>query len=1133
MAWLAFVVAVLATLVALGATISAWWIRRTTPRRASLVLGVGACFALLVAATDRTVELPSWLCTEEVAPGDATLAERLRHALGRWTWIVRPCARLVVPVAADDLRVPIALGDLVERAAEAEITVDVRLADEVSPPTADLVLALDGVEEHVLPVTTPIPRSYTNLVRPTLAGETSRSSLCVIGEGPPKANATLDALLGGGGPGFHRLRCWPAGDLRAAVTVYVRVVAEGVVFASSETAFVEKFKENRLQQSAELGFDLGDIEELGAFGLAVPRVVSEGAVLRDKPTASMLVLDRPQDSTSCAYARELLSRGATVVVARPGPALAAAPACDFLPVRPRLGAEALTFETAERLTFVFSEDFEVGLEKSPTLVLGCTGARPANPPLLAPSIVAQGSYARGLCQAFGAKDCPAKHLPERLSEHIAAEPRAGVSMFKRPPAPGQARCGGCEKLDGDAPMVALASLAHQLARRGEAWEHELVVVFTHDPRGLEALEPLRSFASGVQVVPITDPYGRSLGTTCPPALANLPELPEVVVDASARELFRGLDTEDPTAPCFERSVSTRPKLPIREFFKRKTGARRVLAPNSITRFPQLSEDAKDNDEVVPPRFGWWEPKAKQGLAGTNVVLAKTTTTAGIVERPLAVGTMVERGHLVFLSHSPFEAVVPTSLAADLLTELYAATDDFTAEVHGAVVGVEVQADGALWITVAQEAQELLPLSVRIKEFPRPIDAPLVDFEIERGRFTYAVPAAELAKLPTCTPLTVAIGENSPAIHACPPIDLQHGAGPMEAVEALSHLAYFTGGHVAHVLDDEPRPLQTRGLGVGLLSLILLATWGRRALRRLRSATLARQIHLSERIAQRRYDPPDTVVAAAGDWDGRTTTWSRTGVFGGYRTLEPGDRASAVILGDLLVRQLGRRPMIPRVTLRIEEAAPVVLVVINLGASMRVPGSAERSKARFAARVGYHLGASAWKIGGEVAIHAAGIAGESEVLGPTRLGPGYEAFERDLQRELRRPGTATPAPWPRDLPDCGALVYVSDFQHEDVHALQVWLADLEGGGIRAGGVMIHCPSELAMVEGGRLAGTSIWADRADWSADDVLAAFCRRRDEIERIFDATTTGGLTVVATMFNQDDLELAIAEGRLLHILR
>src|SRR5690606_27031389 len=118
-----------------------------------------------------------------------------------------------------------------------------------------------------------------------------------------------------------------------------------------------------------------------------------------------------------------------------------------------------------------------------------------------------------------------------------------------------------------------------------------------------------------------------------------------------------------------------------------------------------------------------------------------------------------------------------------------------------------------------------------------------------------------------------------------------------AVNALAQLAYYTGGSVSHAADGEsdgagpPAPrdtLHTRSVGLGALSLVFLCAWGRRSARRLFGLSAYRKLKRIDQIARRRYDPPESVVAAAGDWDGRTSTWPRMGAFGGYRPLEPGD-----------------------------------------------------------------------------------------------------------------------------------------------------------------------------------------------------------------------------------------------------
>jgi hypothetical protein len=88
-------------------------------------------------------------------------------------------------------------------------------------------------------------------------------------------------------------------------------------------------------------------------------------------------------------------------------------------------------------------------------------------------------------------------------------------------------------------------------------------------------------------------------------------------------------------------------------------------------------------------------------------------------------------------------------------------------------------------------------------------------------------------------------------------------------------------------------------------------------------------------------------------------------------------------------------------------------------------------------------------------------------------------------------------------------------------------------LRVAGVMLYSPIELTMIEGGRLAGSGVWADRTDWDPDDVFAALDRRRAVMAGIFDATTTGGLVVLSTDFDQEDIEVALGSGRLLQILR
>jgi hypothetical protein len=131
----------------------------------------------------------------------------------------------------------------------------------------------------------------------------------------------------------------------------------------------------------------------------------------------------------------------------------------------------------------------------------------------------------------------------------------------------------------------------------------------------------------------------------------------------------------------------------------------------------------------------------------------------------------------------------------------------------------------------------------------------------------------------------------------------------------------------------------------------------------------------------------------------------------------------------------------------------------------VPERRSSSKALFAGRVAHHVAAAAWKIRGEVSIHAVGVQGDAEIIAPGCLSPGHEELEASLRARLRQRPERDSRPWPATPPDCSAVVYVSDFQLEDERALQAWLAELEGQSLRVAGVMIYSPTELTMIEGG--------------------------------------------------------------------
>ncbi|MCY0989316.1 hypothetical protein OV203_19410 [Nannocystis sp. ILAH1] len=1165
--WLALAVVTLAATAAAIVTAMAWRRRKTTPRTLSLALSWAACVAMLVTAADASFAVPRALCEERLAAGAenaAPLEERLRAALDRWTWMLRPCGRVEVTVEPRDLVAPIALGDLVELAVRARVAVDVKLAEGVLPTTEEIRLARAADEdvEEWFSATTPIPRSYTDKIYPKLPGAQG-SMQCQIDDEPVASDPRLDLLIDHQDEEterekvrFHRLRCWPSERPDEAVTAYVQIVTAGVVFASSDEAFVKEIEAGEAgsgacsQSPADcLGIRTGLTK---SAGLEVASVVMEtDALTKD---ASMLVLDRPRRPESCEVAEMLLRRGATVVVAQPEGEFFSN--CK-LPIQRMPEAQDVIFDRTPRLTFMFDEEFEKGLDKSPTAVIGC--AEPNVSRRLEPSIEAQKTLAAEICREtqfirgpMGTGDC----LP---SDKAAARVRhLGRDTTRQVSCPDSA---DCKRIEHSSPRFAVSEYMRERKARSDVWENEHLVIFTHDPREDPPLRSIKSLPISIHMIGIEDPYGSSLSTAWKdhPGEMDPPGWPDVVADPSMRlssEITLDARPHPPQECSFTRRM---PALFDIQASQSRGASHLSLAAQTraawqrtsevFSRFPHPRTASDEVPTEAPIRFNWWQQPPTRALRVRDmaVELAATTTDGGLVQRTLAVGAMVGRGHLLLMSYSPFEdessgeswrAGVSTRKhvlgGMDLIEDLYKNTEAFIAEVHGKIVGVKQQTDGALWITVTRDAvgaQGLHSLKVHTKQIGS-IDAPLVDFSSERGLYTYALPAVELEKFAECEPLRP-LGTDEAVVVACPPVKVEGTSSRMAAVQALEQLARYSGGRLllAGAADIQPR-VRTRTLGLGLLACVFWVAWGRRAIRRMRGRAAERRLRQAEQIVQRRYDPPEAVVAAGGDWDGRATTWPRTGAFGGYRPIEPGDRAGAAVLSDLLVRQLQGTQVLPRVALRIEEAAPTTAILLNLGASMRMPGSGERSKGRCAGQIGMHIAASAWRIGGEVAMSAVGIAGETEIVPPQRLSPGHEEAEQSLLLRLRQPPVRDATPWPAELPESGAVVYVSDFQHEDERALQAWLASLEGAGIRVGGVMIYSPDEFTMIEGGRLAGSGVWVDRADWDPDDVFAAFCRRRDQIERIFEMTT-GGLAVIATTFHSHDVEQALADGRLLQVLR
>lgn len=1132
--WLAPVLIALFAVLAFVATLAAWRLRRTAPRRLSLALSLAACLTIAVTALDLSVSLPAALCVRHLAPAGGDLEPQIAAELDNWAWWWRPCRRLELDVSAEQLGEPINFTRLAALAAARGIAVDVTAKDAIPLRGEQLALQWNG---NTVPITTPVPASQIDVVRPVLSGHPQTPLVCGI-ERAQEFNSIHEILqtedLGDQVHGFYPLYCHIRGGGDApSHSAYIHVSSEGVAVVSKPPGRV---------------VELSRTSDQPLLGLP-PSVAAVDEDHSSIDAATMLVLDRPEKPASCDRARALLERGATVVIAMPGDDFVEH--CDWLPVQPRRSPQGrnIIFDRRPRLTYIL-DDFADELQDRPSWVFRPTldaKAKPSSGALVSSQKLMRDEAAQN-CAAIlknefsEGLDCGRQiQLAELSDEWIAA-----LQLYRDKSSlddPGDtSESVDSRRINRSAALQSLSELAQKRNHVSfrTRWENELVVVFTHDRRAPDRARELEFLESGsrVHIVTITDPYGESLrhheqSSARSPALAGAPPLVQNSAPRLTRNEVSACPQElDRCLPSFDASLPD---------IKRQTGAEGQALAGRFAQRPERTE--------APVRFGWWDVQGRPGDPFPAQV-AVTTDEAGLVARPLAIAAMFGRGHLLFLGYSPIELDEATNSAwlngpkgQDVLggmtpiRALFAATEPFLTRLAGPVLAVDLQPDGAVRVTVIDvqglDVDRVLDTMVFAHGNIR-IVAPLVDFHAARRELVYVLPARELGeKLSRCTPLRAEnLGPHDP-IQVCPPPPAVAERRSLDPVTSLQLLARYTGG-----TDDPDAPslgrdvLHLRTLGFGGLSLIFLFAWSRRAVRRVVGRRARRQMQNHEQQVARRYDPPDAVVAAGGDWDGRSSTWPRTGSFGGFRALEAGDRPSAIVMQDLLLPMLGGPQLLPRVAQRIEEAAPSVAMLVNLGVTMRTPGRAEDGKAMFAGRVAAHLAATAWRIQGEVSIQAVGVHGERGVLDPTCLSPGHQELLDNLCARLRQP-VAVDTAWMAEVPECGAVVYVSDFQLEDDRDLQAWLARVEGQGVRVGGVLIYSAAEFTMIEGGRLAGSGVWADRADWDPDDVFEAFGRRRDRIEQIFDATTTGGLVVVATHFSQEDIEGALASGRLLQILR
>lgn len=372
------------------------------------------------------------------------------------------------------------------------------------------------------------------------------------------------------------------------------------------------------------------------------------------------------------------------------------------------------------------------------------------------------------------------------------------------------------------------------------------------------------------------------------------------------------------------------------------------------------------------------------------------------------------------------------------------------------------------------------------------------------------------------------------------------------------LARYTGG--GEFESDSPLPrrgFDSRSLLLAAAAAALGFGW---VLTWIRRWGISREIESESQreLAALTDDPPQPGdVAERGYSLGRPTTLTRSGPFAHYQALEPGDRLDDVVVSDLILWTHTdpeiRQEIIPRVTRRYEEHGVSLGIVVNLGWSMwlpggvssasllgawitswvgsasRVQGAAPSPKLLAAIHVVELLAELAWQQGAEITLFSA--AGGAPLAGPWRMSPGPSAIREELLKyPIALDAKPPQLPAPDEFP-VQRWIYVSDFLHEDFDKFDRGLQQLEAEGAATGGVMVVSSLDRLMTDIGATLPFQL-CDRSEANSTDLDTSLRQLGIKWNDAF-VDTLGGLAIVSSRFQKEEMLAAIDESRLESLFR
>jgi hypothetical protein len=359
-----------------------------------------------------------------------------------------------------------------------------------------------------------------------------------------------------------------------------------------------------------------------------------------------------------------------------------------------------------------------------------------------------------------------------------------------------------------------------------------------------------------------------------------------------------------------------------------------------------------------------------------------------------------------------------------------------------------------------------------------------------------------------------------------------------AAQALWTLATVSGGEVigetcgtdGNDSDCFRTRLDPRPLLACVAALGMLAAWGLRARRVLQARAAVSLRTAADSDKQEIFGSPSDVSAAAAESAGIPSASVRFGAFAGFRPLQPGDKLTSAVLQDLVLMGLRPGKIAPRIVSRIAQAAPKLTIVLDLGASVRVPTreGAMPTKVMAITRVAELLAGYSVRAGGVAEVRIIGVQGTPPVLPPEGVQAGADSVAQFVQDALLRASSAEPHFDPLSFELLGAVVLVSDFLLLDLTSTAAKVPLLEDDGTRFGAVVVYSHAEFDCVEHGHYAGSGAGAFRGDWTAEELALGYAQFHEQIAVALD-DTVGGVVFLASEYDNEGFDETLRDSRLL----